>query len=205
MKFYFWFFVILLLFVYLLVQFIWPVVPFFVWQIFCLLVPCVIFLRGRLVWDWQNYAQRFIMILFISVFVTMAVNWISEIWEIYFPLPDSMKMVLEGLFHPHLVFGSFYDVFQIALIPALAEECLFRGVIFAVFLANFQNRWAAIFLSAAIFALFHLNPWHLPFLFILGCFFALIYERTHNLTLTMLAHFVNNAIGVFLFYQEKHL
>lgn len=63
---------------------------------------------------------------------------------------------------------------------ASAEEC--RGI---------GPAWA-IMLSAAFFALIHMNPWQAVPAFALGCLFGYVYWRTGSLWLTMLMHFTNN-------------
>ena len=53
----------------------------------------------------------------------------------------------------------------------------------------------AIVISAAIFALIHLNPWQAIPAFVFGILFGYVYYRTGSLKLTMLMHFVNNTFS----------
>ena len=54
----------------------------------------------------------------------------------------------------------------------------------------------AIVISAAFFALIHMNPWQAVPAFGLGCLFGYVYYRTGSLKLTMLMHFTNNTIAL---------
>ena len=54
----------------------------------------------------------------------------------------------------------------------------------------------AIVVSAAFFALIHLNPWQAIPAFLLGCLFGYVYYKTGSLKLTMLMHFTNNTFSL---------
>ena len=56
----------------------------------------------------------------------------------------------------------------------------------------------AIVLSAAFFAVIHLNPWQALPAFLIGCLFGYVYYKTGSLKLTMLMHFTNNTFSLIL-------
>ena len=58
-----------------------------------------------------------------------------------------------------------------------------------------MNPTGAICVSAAFFAVLHLNPWQAIPAFILGLLFGYVYYRTGSLKLTMLMHCVNNTFA----------
>ena len=101
--------------------------------------------------------------------------------------------------HETTAVGILKDVFFMAVVPAICEEFFFRGFIQAGLAGRIQSQ-KAIFITAAFFAAYHMNPWYLPFYFILGLLFGFVYEKTACLPLSMLAHFVNNVFGVFLYH-----
>ena len=68
---------------------------------------------------------------------------------------------------------------------------LFRGVILIGLLAH-QTRKRAIFWSALLFALFHLNPWQFPGALILGVVFARWVIQTGSLIPAIAGHALNN-------------
>ena len=192
---------------YIVLQIFWPQIPILVWQTLCFAAPSIWFCR------WANLQRAFvksdfwrklIVVLLLSILISLTMNGLAEIWEEYFPLPDFMMKAYEGLFHTQAPFGFCFDLLQIAIVPAMAEEFLFRGVILTGLLKKFSPL-VAVLLNALLFATYHLDPWHLPFLFALGLFFATIYVKTNNLWLAMVSHFINNAIGVIYYYQAGHL
>ena len=77
----------------------------------------------------------------------------------------------------------------------LVEEIFFRGFLFQGFRA--QYGWmTAMFLSAGIFAIAHLDLVALLPTFILGCLLAYVYHRSNSLWPGMILHFLVNSFGL---------
>lgn len=96
--------------------------------------------------------------------------------------------------------GLFYNIILIAVIPAIGEELLFRGVLQRIFTEWFKNAHWGIWISAILFSAIHLQFFgFLPRLF-LGVFFGYILEATGSLWIPIIAHFINNLTGVLLSY-----
>lgn len=95
---------------------------------------------------------------------------------------------------------DFVEVFLVmALIPAIAEESLFRGVLQPL-LARKLNPHLAIFISSFVFALLHLQ--HLAFLsiFFLGAVLGYLRFWTKSIWPSTLVHLINNGAIVVLVY-----
>jgi hypothetical protein len=56
------------------------------------------------------------------------------------------------------------------------------------------SRFTAVFISALLFALFHLNPWQFPATFILGLFLGILMIRTRNIYICIIGHAINNGL-----------
>jgi membrane protease YdiL (CAAX protease family) len=84
-----------------------------------------------------------------------------------------------------------------AVLPGIAEELVFRGVL-ARALARRFGPALAIFASAAAFALYHLNPPQMPPAFVLGSALGFIAVRADSALPTMISHAANNAIAIVL-------
>ena len=95
------------------------------------------------------------------------------------------------------------NLFAMAVMPAVLEELLFRGVIVGL-LRPLGDR-TAILISALVFAFAHGTLNQIPFAFLLGLAFAYFYIRTDNILLLILLHFVNNAVSVMLDFALCHL
>jgi membrane protease YdiL (CAAX protease family) len=82
----------------------------------------------------------------------------------------------------------------IAVMPAICEELLHRGIILHTF-KGWKSKWGIVFAMAFIFGVFHLDPYRFLGTAILGGFMTYIALETDNLLLPMLYHFVNNSIS----------
>ena len=79
----------------------------------------------------------------------------------------------------------------------VVEEVLFRGIIFGS-LRQMTNRWFAAIVSALLFGIIHLHVPSLPALCLLGFFFALAYEFTGSLTVSIVMHAIFNSVQVII-------
>lgn len=85
-----------------------------------------------------------------------------------------------------------------AALPALCEELFCRGALFSVLRP--MGRRTAVFGSALLFSLMHLNLAQLPYAFVAGVLLALLYEWSGSLLLPMLFHLGNNLVSLSLFF-----
>ncbi len=88
-------------------------------------------------------------------------------------------------------------VLVIALLPAVFEELLFRGVILQSLLHSVGSV-RAIILSGFAFSLFHGSPEQTVYQFIAGCLFAFIAVRSGSILPSVIMHFINNALVIIL-------
>lgn len=91
----------------------------------------------------------------------------------------------------------------IALIPAIGEELLFRGLIQNIFQKGTKNPHIAIWASAAIFGIFHLQFYGVFPRIFLGALFGYLYFWSGHLILAMLGHFVNNFFTLTMFFLSQ--
>jgi len=88
-----------------------------------------------------------------------------------------------------------FILFNIAVVPAICEEILFRGYIMRSFEKHTSAFWA-IAGSSLLFGLFHLQITHLLPLTAVGLLLALLVYYTNSLWPAVVAHFTNNASAV---------
>jgi membrane protease YdiL (CAAX protease family) len=97
-------------------------------------------------------------------------------------------------------FSRVYLVFFALVIAPVAEETLFRGILYPAIRQYGFPRFA-LWGSSILFAAIHLNlPAFLP-LTIFAVILAVLYEKTDNLLACIVAHSVFNAAGVVLLYS----
>jgi membrane protease YdiL (CAAX protease family) len=85
------------------------------------------------------------------------------------------------------------------LFPAFSEEVFFRGIIARRFYRAYSLR-KAILLNAALFGIFHLNPWQAVNAFYMGIFLGWIYWRYKSIWLCMFIHAYHNALASLMPY-----
>lgn len=89
-------------------------------------------------------------------------------------------------------------VLVIAVLPALLEELLFRGII----LNNIEGEVGSVrtvFLVGFLFSLYHGSVEQTIYQFICGSLFALLAIRSRSITPVVLIHFINNALIIVLY------
>lgn len=138
--------------------------------------------------------------LFIPVIITVVGGSIiaSEIGNymlLFFPLNAFWKELFSQ-FDP-MKFGSGGVFFWVAITAPIIEEILHRGIILRGFLRHYSPK-TAIFLSAFVFAIIHLNPWQFPAALILGLVFGWWFYKTRSLISCIVAHMFNNALPYLL-------
>ena len=92
-------------------------------------------------------------------------------------------------------------MFLIALIPAIGEELLFRGVLQQLFTKWTGEAHLAIFISAFLFSAIHLQFFGFLPRFVLGLVLGYMFYWSKNLWLPILAHFTNNAFAIIFNYH----
>ena len=92
-----------------------------------------------------------------------------------------------------------FVVVTVALVPALCEEFLFRGLVQGTLEQGIGGIRAAI-VAGVIFGAYHLNPFSLVPLVVLGVYFGYMVYRSDNLTVAISAHFFNNFVACVALY-----
>ena len=102
--------------------------------------------------------------------------------------------------------GLLINLIMIAIIPAVGEELLFRGLIQRHLAESFKNVHVAILVTAVIFSMVHMQIYSFLPRFFLGLVLGYLLFIGRSIWYPIIAHFLNNAIGVifyYLAYQEK--
>ena len=124
----------------------------------------------------------------------VALSFVIEPTTSFIPMPDSIKAIFERAF----VDSALWDmVISTCILAPLLEELLCRGMMLRDMLTRMKP-WKAIFWSALIFAVMHLNPWQSIPAFLFGLFLGWVYWRTHSLWATIFLHCLNNSLSTIL-------
>ncbi len=119
----------------------------------------------------------------------------SEVDQLRKLIDDTLKLLVgSGSFHEFL-----WVVFVVSLIPAVAEELFFRGLIMRSFQRVLPPRWSVV-LTGFVFAVYHLNPFSFVPLAALGIYLGFITMRAGSIWVSVWAHFCNNFIACLATY-----
>jgi membrane protease YdiL (CAAX protease family) len=92
------------------------------------------------------------------------------------------------------------NLFMIAVIPAVGEELVFRGLIQRHLTDWLRNPHLAILLASAIFSLAHFQVYSFLPRFFLGMVLGYSFLYGRSIWYPVIGHFVNNAVGVAFYY-----
>jgi uncharacterized protein len=92
--------------------------------------------------------------------------------------------------------GLVFNLFMVAILPAVGEELLFRGLIQKILTGMTRSHHWGIWISAALFSALHMQFFGFIPRMILGAMFGYLLVWSGSLWLPILAHFINNAAAV---------
>lgn len=137
--------------------------------------------------------KYFITALLLIFGLLFSVSWIdtgiTELLKLMGYVPKEMKAYLPnlsgGLIIPALL--------VIAVMPAIFEEGLFRGVILNS-CKDGAGTVRTIFIVGFAFSLFHASAEQTVYQFLAGCVFAFLAIRSGSVLPSVIMHFINNAV-----------
>lgn len=95
----------------------------------------------------------------------------------------------------------------IAIVPSMAEELMFRGVLQRNLVRLLHSRHAGVWVAAALFSAVHFEFFGFVPRLLLGAVLGYLYEWSGNILVPIAAHFTQNAFQLLLLYlaQGHHL
>lgn len=109
---------------------------------------------------------------------------------------DKLMGVYEALASSNSTAGFVFSIFLMSILPAVAEEFLFRGVLQTLLKKWSKNRHIAIIATSLIFAIIHMNPEQVLGILVLSLVLGYLYELTGNLIYPIILHASNNLLSV---------
>jgi membrane protease YdiL (CAAX protease family) len=151
------------------------------------------------------------------VIIFMAVNSIFIEWNAEFNFPDfarefeswareredSAAEMTQFLTNFSSSGELILAVVIIAVLPAIGEEIVFRGLIQNELYRATKNIHVSIWFAAVLFSAIHFQFFGFVPRLLLGALFGYLYYWSGNLILAIVAHFVNNAVSVIALYYYQ--
>jgi membrane protease YdiL (CAAX protease family) len=150
------------------------------------------------------------MLIFVSI---PAINWMVAVNE-QMSLPeflqgveswmrsseDKAKELTDAFLEVDTMGGLLINLFIIALLAALGEELLFRGIVLQLLWDGLKNSHLAVFISSILFSAMHLQFFGFLPRTVLGILFGYIFIWTGSLWIPIILHFLFNGITVVAAY-----
>ena len=196
----------------------------FIASVFIFIIPCVLFayfsskdsfnvfgFKSRL--KRQNILLILFMIIFIQPFVVFCMQlnisilnsvaeYIPEIYKQMQLMEDKATELTNFFLSMNSIWELLFNLFLIALIPSIGEELFFRGIIQKKLGNILKSPHVAVILTSFIFSAIHMQFFGFLPRFALGVILGYLFFYSRNLCTSILAHFINNAMGVLLMYSS---
>lgn len=114
----------------------------------------------------------------------------GKLTELFLDMPNAGLMI--------------FNLLMIAVLPAVGEELIFRGIIQRGLTKQFGNPHLAIWIAAALFSAIHLQFFGFVPRLLMGVAMGYLLFWSGNLWYPIIAHFTNNALSVILAYGIQH-
>jgi uncharacterized protein len=130
-------------------------------------------------------------------------NWLSGVEAWMKASEASAEKITEAFLISGSLAGLMINMLMIAVLPAIGEEFLFRGVFTRLFSRWMNNSHAGVWLAAFLFSAIHLQFYGFVPRLMLGVAFGYLFVWTGNIWVPVMAHFVNNASSVIVEYLSE--
>lgn len=138
-----------------------------------------------------------ILVFFISIFIQPVMSFLGLLTSLFFENNVS-AMLIENAGIPF-----FSTLFAVAIMPAICEEVMFRGIIYDQ-LKN-TNAYTSCILTGLFFGLMHFDGQQFLYAFFMGCIFCFFVRTTGSIFTSMLSHFIINGTQIFFVYLQNTL
>ncbi len=156
-------------------------------------------------------ALPMLLTVLMMVSVIPFINYTAELnlrMEIPIKALDRILRALEGEAEEMIVAftatksisGLLVNLLMIGVIAAVGEELIFRGVLQRLMIGMVKNVHLAVLITAILFSAFHFQFFSFLPRFVLGMVLGYLMYYGRSIWYPILAHFVNNAMGVTYYY-----
>ncbi|MEG2669727.1 MAG: type II CAAX endopeptidase family protein, partial [Oscillospiraceae bacterium] len=169
--------------------------------------PIPIFLYAKTGWSGnsekakETFSVKNFNLYLIPLIIIMAIG--GQFIQMILNLPLSYLLKGGGETIPTSIFELLSGIVVIALIPAVFEEFLMRGIVYGVM--KKYSTFAAVVFTTVMFALLHANLSGLVGYVFLGFVLTIVLRRTGSIFATIIFHFVNNVTALVLEFFSGEL
>lgn len=186
----------------------------FLYTLIVYLLPPIFFayLVDNRAGNWLRIDQkpRFLPVILAFLIMIVALPFVSYTgdWNHTWPFSPELRKMEEQtealtrvLLNMPDISSLLVNLLIIAVIPAIAEEFFFRGVVQRLYIKMMPaTPWLAVFIAAICFSAIHMQWMDFIPRLLLGFLLGAIYYLSGNLWLSILGHFLNNGLQIVLVY-----
>ncbi len=144
------------------------------------------------------------LIIFMANIMALPLEELTKKMIAYLPSLDSMAKSLEATYNEQVLLLSnlkswpefILALFIMAFFPAMFEELFFRGALQTLLVKWWKMPLLAIIFTSLFFSFIHMSIYLFLSRAILGFVLGMMYFKTKNIWVNIIAHFLNNAIAV---------
>ena len=123
---------------------------------------------------------------------------LSGIEQIMKNMEESARRSVQLFVNVDSVGGMLFNIFMLAILPAVGEELIFRGLLHKIFLQWTGNIYITVILTGFLFSLMHLQFYGFFPRWLLGVILGYMLVWSGTIWIPVFAHFLQNFIAVFL-------
>jgi len=153
------------------------------------------------------------ILLFIMPFINLLITWneamhlpefLSSVEAKMRMMEDSATRLTDALVTMDNLNDFLYMTLIVAVLPAIGEELMFRGIIQRLFAQQFKSYHAGIWISAFLFSAMHFQFFGFFPRMLLGAVLGYLFVYSGSIIYPMIGHFVNNFTSLLIAYWIQH-
>lgn len=165
----------------------------------------------------NRFPKQWLVVIILLILITLSGNSVSDllyrmskaiVWpeslafleEVIRSSEESSNRQIDAFLKMNTSFDFIQMFLIMAILPAICEEALFRGVLQSIFKSWTRNMHVGIFITAFLFALIHMQFYTFLPIMALGLVLGYVREWTKSLWAPVLIHLINNGSIVVAVY-----
>jgi membrane protease YdiL (CAAX protease family) len=152
-------------------------------------------------------AKQIIVGFFLFLFVSLIAVWLHDVSKdllTHYPGLNTTAKEMEATYNDQVnilsnmnTWGEFAMAIVImAFFPALFEEVFFRGAVQQLLVKWWKAPLLAIIVTSILFSIIHMSIYLFISRAVMGFVLGMMYHRSRNLWVNIIAHFLNNSLVV---------
>jgi len=127
-------------------------------------------------------------------------GWMDSIERRIRVMEENAGRLTELFLAGHNAYDLALNMVMIAILPALGEEFLFRGLLQRLFIEWTRNNHLGVWIAAFVFSFIHFQFYGFLPRFLLGLYFGYLLVWSGSIWVPVAGHFINNGLAVIYYH-----